>query len=242
MAHEAMGLPAEKVLLHEFLTGDRESSCTALKTCGKWKGEVLQHRKDGSELYLEINTSCIKNEAESIIGYVSICRDITGQKNLETFLIGEEKRKKSEIIKAIMEAQEKERRELSSELHDNVNQILTTCKLLLEIARHNPADSSFIDGCYKNIQLVIQEIRNISHNLTPHTLKDLGLTAAIRDIAEKINRSGKLVIWLISFHNLEEDKISADIKLTLFRIIQEVISNVLKHSGATELKDRDQRP
>jgi signal transduction histidine kinase len=82
---------------------------------------------------------------------------------------------------------------------------------------------------------VIQEIRNISHNITPYTLKDLGLVAAIHDIVEKINQSGKLIIRLVSFQNLEEDKLSPDIKLALFRIIQEKISNVLKQSLATEL-------
>ena len=51
---------------------------------------------------------------------------------------------------------------------------------------------------------------------------------------EKINQSGKLAIRLTAFLNLEEDRISPDIKLTLFRIIQETISNVLKHSRATE--------
>jgi PAS domain S-box-containing protein len=362
-AQEVIGRGADEVLLHQFLTEDRETAWEKLKETGKWKGEVLQTGKDGKKFFLEINSSSIKDQAGMTIGYVSICRDITdmhevrealvseqqrfrdliqnvpgvvyqweenydgsfgftyispkfreyfgispeeifagaslihpedqtrfresiekanrteqpwdfegrllypdggikwwrgssimstrtekgriyngilfditGQKDLEKRLIEEEGRKKSELIKAIMEAQEKERREISSELHDNVNQILTTCKLLLEIARNSPSDPQFIDGCYNNIQLVIREIRNISHNLTPHTLKDLGLVAAIRDIVERINQSGKLNIRLISDPDLEEDKISPDIKLALFRIIQEEISNVLKHSRASELR------
>ena len=149
--------------------------------------------------------------------------------------VEEEVRKKREIIKAIMEAQEKERKEISSELHDNVNQILTTCKLFLEIARNNPADARFIDGCYQNIQMVIEEIRNISHNLTPYTLKDLGLAAAVHDIVQKINQSGKLSIRLSSFQHLDEETINPDIKLAIFRIIQEEINNVLKHAQATVL-------
>jgi PAS domain S-box-containing protein len=363
-AQEVIGMPSSRVLMHETLTDSREASLARLKATGKWKGEVLHSRKDGRKLFLEINCSCIKDQSGTIIGYVSICRDITdmrrvkealvaeqqrlrdliqnvpgvvyqweenfdgsfgftyvspkmeeyfgvkvedvlthpdgllhpddkqrfrdsvdeanrtekpwhfegrllypdgsvrwwrgssimstknekgriyngiifditAQKDLEKMLTEKETRKKSELIKAIMEAQEKERKELSSELHDNVNQILTTCKLLLEIAGNNPAEPRFIDECYKNIQLVIHEIRNISHNLTPHTLKDLGLAAAIRDLVEKVNQSGKLAIRQTSFFNLEEDRISPDIKLTLFRIIQETISNTLKHSRAAELK------
>jgi PAS domain S-box-containing protein len=178
----------------------------------------------------------LRSPDHAAIRMIGAMHDITEQRNLEKMLVEDEVRKKREIVKAIMEAQEKERREISSELHDNVNQILTTCKLFLEIARNNPADTRFIDGCYVNIQTVIQEIRNISHNLTPYTLKDLGLFAAIHDIVEKINQSGKLAIRLILFQEPEEEKISPDIKLALFRIIQEKISNVVKHSEATELK------
>jgi signal transduction histidine kinase len=167
---------------------------------------------------------------------IGAMHDITEQRHLEKMLIEEEVHKKREIVKAIMEAQEKERKEISIELHDNVNQILTTCKLFLEIARNSPADNRFIEACYANIQTVIREIRNISHNLTPYTLKDLGFVAAIHDLTEKINQSGKLMIRLPSFQNLQEDNISPDIKLALFRIIQEKISNVLKHSLATELR------
>ena len=231
-AQEVIGMPYAGLLMHEFLTDDQEIACKKLEASGKWKGEVLLTRKDGKKTYLEINCSRVKNHTGTIIGYISICRDITDMRRIKEAMVAE----KSELIKAIIEAQEKERIELSSELHDNVNQILTTCKLLLEIAGNNPADPRFIDECYKNIQLVIQEIRNISHNLTPHTLKDLGLAAAVRDIMEKVNQSGQLTIRLLSFLNLEEDKISPDIKLTLFRIIQENINNVLKHSRATELK------
>ena len=233
---DVIGRPVSEVLFHEFMTDSREGAWKKLKKTGNWNGEVVHVGKDGKKLFMEISSTCMKDDRRQIIGYVSICRDITVRKDQEKKLEEEQVEKKREIIKAIMEAQEKERREISSELHDNVNQILTTCKLFLEIARNNPADARFIDVCYVNIQNVIQEIRNISHNLTPYTLKDLGLVATIRDIVEKINQSGKLLITLVSFQNLEEEKISPDIKLAIFRIIQEKISNVLKHSHATELK------
>lgn len=231
---EALGKSIQDVVSYDFITDSRDVAWKNLKRDGKWNG-VMLFKKDGREVFLECNASYVKDSEGEIKGFVSIYRDITVLKNLEKMLIEEEVRKKREIIKAIMEAQEKERREISSELHDNVNQILTTCKLFLEIARNNPADARFIDGCYQNIQLVIEEIRNISHNLTPYTLKDLGLAAALHDIVQKINQSGKLSIQLLSIENLEEEAISHDIKLAVFRIIQEKISNVLKHAHATEL-------
>jgi len=234
-ASEALDKPVTELVTYDFLTDSREIAWKALKRDGKWSGVMLL-RKGEREIFLECSSSSIKDPEGAPRGYVSIYRDITVQKNLEKMLIEEEVRKKREIIKAIMEAQEKERREIAAELHDNVNQILTTCKLFLEIARNNPADARFIDGCYQNIQTVIEEIRNISHNLTPYTLKDLGLAAALHDIVQKINQSGKLTIRLLAFENLEEDAISQDIKLAVFRIIQEKISNVLKHAHATELK------
>ena len=233
-AVEALDRSIQDVVDYAFLTDDRETAWKELKRDGKWKGIMVLKRGD-REIFLECSSSSIKGPDDQLMGYVSIYRDITLQRNLEKMMVEEEVRKKREIIKAIMEAQEKERKEISSELHDNVNQILTTCKLFLEIARNNPADARFIDGCYQNIQTVIEEIRNISHNLTPYTLKDLGLAAAVHDIVQKINQSGKLSIRLLSFQNLEEETISPDIKLAIFRIIQEKINNVLKHAQATEL-------
>jgi len=233
-AAEVLDKSIQDVVDYDFLTDSRETAWEELKRDGKWKG-VMVLKRDERELFLECSSSYIKGPDDQLMGYVSIYRDITLQKNLEKMLVEEEVQKKREIIKAIMEAQEKERKEISSELHDNVNQILSTCKLFLEIARNNPADARFIDGCYQNIQMVIEEIRNISHNLTPYTLKDLGLAAAVHDIVQKINQSGKLSIRLLSFQNLKEEALSPDIKLAIFRIIQEKINNVLKHAHATEL-------
>jgi len=234
-AVEVLNRPIKDVVTYDFITDSREIAWQTLKREGKWTG-VMFLKKGEREIFLECSSSSVKDPEGEVRGFVSIYRDITVQKNLEKMLVEEEVRKKQEIVKAIMEAQEKERREISAELHDNVNQILTTCKLFLEIARNNPADARFIDGCYQNIQIVIEEIRNISHNLTPYTLKDLGLAAALHDIVQKINQSGKLTIRLLSFQNLHEEEISQDIKLAVFRIIQEKISNVLKHAQATELK------
>lgn len=215
----------------------RSSLTSALgSTDDHWQQEYRFQCIDGTYRTILDKAYILRSSGLAATRMIGAMHDITEQRNLEKMLIEEEVSKKREIIKAIMEAQEKERREISFELHDNVNQILTTCKLFLEMARNSPPDTRFIDACYTNIQAVIQEIRNISHNLTPYTLKDLGFAAAIYDLVEKINQSGKLLIRPISFQNLEEDRISAGIKLVLFRIIQEEISNVLKHSQATELK------
>jgi len=212
----------------------RQSIEEANRTEEPWEFEGRLLYPDGHIKWWRGNSvMAFKTEKGRI--YNGIIFDISPQKDLERQLIEEEAFKKREIIKAIMEAQENERREISSELHDNVNQILTTCKLFLEIARNDPEDARFIDDAHLNIQKVIEEIRNISHNLTPYSLKDLGLVAALHDTVQKINQSGKLLIRLMSFQNLQEDMIGADIKLALFRIVQEKISNVLKHSHATEL-------
>lgn len=201
----------------------------------KWQQEYRFRCSDGSYRMILDRAYILRSPAHKAIRMIGAMHDVTEQRHLGKMLVEEEVNKKREIIKAIMEAQEKERREISSELHDNVNQILTTCKLFLEIARNNPADERFIDACHQNIQKVIEEIRNISHNLAPYTLKDLGLAAALHDIVQRINQSGKLMIRLLSIEDLEEDVISPDIKLAIFRIVQEKISNVLKHSHATEL-------
>ena len=200
-----------------------------------WQSEYRFRCIDGSYRTILDKAYILRSSTRNAIRMIGAMHDITEQRSLEKMLVEEEIHKKTQIVSAIMEAQEKERREISSELHDNVNQILTTCKLFLEIARNNPSDVRFIDACHQNIQTVIEEIRNISHNLTPYTLKDLGLAAAMQDMSQKINQSGKLMISLGALENLQEDAISPTIKLAIFRIVQEGINNVLKHSQATGL-------
>ena len=85
------------------------------------------------------------------------------------------------MVTAVIDAQEKERNELSAELHDNVNQLLAASILYLKTAQKQKViDESLISQSLDYVQKAINELRNISHNLTPVDLKMNGLAAALK--------------------------------------------------------------
>lgn len=161
--------------------------------------------------------------------------DITEQVELQKRLLTIEKNKKRQIVRSIIDTQEKERRLLSVELHDNVNQILSSCKLMLEAAAENKEAAEWLtDKCYQGINRAISEIRNISHELNPSAVEDIGLADAITDMMEKINRSGKLCIKFVC-KGCEEASLETTDKIAVYRIVQEGVNNILKHARATQV-------
>ena len=136
---------------------------------------------------------------------------------------------------AMVDAQEKERAEIGKELHDNINQILSTTKLYLELAKNdNNQRLNLINRSAGNIHNAIREIRNISRSLVPSSIGDLGLKESIMDLVESIRRTKTIYVEFYPMDELDT-KISDKAKLMLFRIIQEQVNNVLKHSGARNL-------
>jgi PAS domain S-box-containing protein len=165
-----------------------------------------------------------------------VALDITKKAELEQQLAAEEAQKKREIIQAIINAQEKERKEISYELHDNVNQILTSSKLMLEVAVEKPELSrEFTYRCLDYLKAAIAEIRKISHSLTPAALRDISLEAAVEDVVENINATGKLKVEYYNSTNQLAKNIEPEKQLAILRIIQEQFNNILKHAGATEV-------
>lgn len=184
-----------------------------------------------------LNRACLIHDASGrLVKMIGAIRDLSEQKRLEEKLKQEQEQQKSQIIRAIIEAQENERREISYELHDNINQVLATCKLLLDLAEKNPAASrDYILRCSQNISQIIKEIRHISSSLTPYALRDIGLVDAVRDLADRINETGKLTMVVHIENGFDEQRVSPEIQMSAFRIIQEKTNNVLRHAGASEL-------
>ena len=166
--------------------------------------------------------------------------------NITEVITRQQLEKQKEIAETTMEAQEKERSLLSRELHDNVNQLLTHAKLCLEVATTNAdLQEPFLDKCKQAIQKAISEIRNLSHNLSAPSFVDNRLTEAVRDLATDIQVSRPIKTHL---HFIEEEEINhlpAKVKLTLYRIIQEQVNNILKyaqaHTISFELKLRNNK-
>ncbi len=138
------------------------------------------------------------------------------------------------ITRAQIEGQEKERQFISRELHDNVNQQLTTAKLYLDFARTNDEmRSELMLKSETVIHRVINDIRKLCNSLTPPSLKDIGLKESLQDLVHSYRAAGKFKIhWLF---DLDPDELEEELQFTLFRITQEQIQNISKHSNASNV-------
>ncbi len=136
----------------------------------------------------------------------------------------------------LLESQEAERNRIALELHDSVGQNLLLIKnhLLSKIKQSSVQnDLAALNEIGDLADETIQEIRNITYNLRPQYLDQLGLTAAIETIAEKISESSGINISL-DIENKIDDLISKNDQINFFRIVQESLNNIVKHSCASE--------
>ena len=175
----------------------------------------------------------LKNEQGDIIGILSSGEDTTSKRALQSRLAIQESERRKQILAAILEAQENERREIAHELHDNVNQILVTCKILLESELKKQAGSVFVKNSYRYLQNAIDEIRNLSHRLNPAQLQGIGLEGSLEELLHRLNMSGKFDVQLVINDPSLLKQIDYHISLSVFRIVQEQINNIIKHADAS---------
>jgi PAS domain S-box-containing protein len=179
----------------------------------------------------------IINSEKRATRVIGALQDVTAQKELQAKLLQQERKSRRDVIRSIIETQEKERRQLSVELHDNINQMLASCKLMLEVAQDNKeAAPALTKKSYEGLQTVITEIRKLSHRLSPSAIEDIGLDEAVREMVEKINLSKKIKIAYCCEGHEQEAQLQGKDKVAIYRIIQEQLSNILKHAQAEKVQ------
>ncbi len=144
-----------------------------------------------------------------------------------------EEEKQQMLLKASIRFQEEERKRIAADLHDDAGPLLATARLYLNenLIHQEPAiQLQSIFSAKQIIDDTIQLIRNISHSLMPPTLKNFGLESAIKDLFEKINGSG-VINASARFHDNRE-RLKEEQELLVFRVVQELVTNIIKHSHA----------
>lgn len=190
-----------------------------------------------SQGHLVINN---QGKPEKLFG---IIYDITEQKAAEEKLQQQETQlaevklnQQRQIARATINAQERERSEIGKELHDNVNQILASAKLFLSTSPLEDEErEKFTNKAAEHIHLAIEEIRKLSHALVAPSTADLGIVETIDDMIKDVRATRKIDVSFnhIGFH---ESKLDSSLKLTIYRIIQEQMSNILKHAEAGRIE------
>jgi len=135
---------------------------------------------------------------------------------------------------SIIRSQEDERKRVSRELHDGLGQMLSAARLNLgSLENKNGHDSQELKKALSMIDESCIEVRNISHDLMPALLVKSGLIAAVEELAIKTRISGKLEIYVDQ--DDQKEQISQEVEINIFRIIQELLNNIIKYAEATEV-------
>jgi PAS domain S-box-containing protein len=201
------------------------------KTSKAAKGLWTHIKKNGENIFVEIISHDI--DYNGIKATLILAKDVTNNIRLQNELLEEKIAKQREIARASLTVQEKERNEIGKELHDNVNQILTSVKLHLDYMAQTEADKEKHRVTSLNlVTSAIQEIRRLSKSLVPPSLGDVGLISSIQDLVEDINECQSLIIDF-EYCPLKEEVFDPGLKLTILRIIQEQTTNILKYADAS---------
>ncbi len=199
----------------------------------EFNGEQKFYCRDGSSFYGEVAASSYRN-AKDIEVIVAVIRDTSERKKLQQNLMMEKRTRQQMITKQVIQAQEREREAIGRELHDNVGQILSTVKLYLDIiSKNRDAGEELLPKSIDLLLNSIHEIRDLSHELSSPTIGTKSLVDSINELSENINSSGGVQVHFS--HDTNVDKIEKEQTLTIYRIIQEQLSNILKHSHATRV-------
>lgn len=200
-------------------------------------GSPIEYRllaKDGQWLWLESLGSNMMHEA-NVEGVIVTSRNVTERKRLEDLLAVEQKNRQRDITSAVIKAQESERAQLGQELHDNVNQVLTTVKLYNQMLFDGLGDSKdVLEKSIYHLQYCIDEIRSISKRLSAPSLGSICLEDSIAELVDSINMTRRLQITL-DITGLNKKTVPQDVHLTIYRIIQEQLNNIIKYAEAKKV-------
>ncbi|MBL7711397.1 MAG: sensor histidine kinase [Chitinophagaceae bacterium] len=135
---------------------------------------------------------------------------------------------------SVLDAEQKERMRIARDLHDSIGQMLSVVKMQLSSLPADPAAQAHLSGTQTLVDKTIQEVRHISHNLIPEEL-NFGLISALEDLGDKINKTEEVKVVVAIAAELNTFTFSKQFELSLYRIIQEIVSNMLKHAQAKQI-------
>lgn len=236
---------AKKELDRDFETGkyfldyfpSNKKALITLKTQEALAGyhtryESKYTQPNGTENWYHVRVFPISRN-NRVYGLMMAVSDITEKKLLEKKLLDQSIEEQKKITRAVLKAQEIERNKIGQELHDNVNQVLTSIRLYLGmIDDGSVAKKDLLDKSKEYIDLAINEIRALSREqVTPQ--RKFNLKELIDDLCTNLNEHTPAKT---KFHCnvVEHLHIDEDLKLNLYRIVQEQTNNILKYAGASK--------
>jgi len=193
-----------------------------------WEQEYRIRHKEGYYCYVSECGHIIRDQQGHAVRMVGVMRNVSQRKALEEQL--EQQRQK--MAAAVINAQERERAQIGRELHDNVNQILTSVKLYQEHVLTSNGNNKELVA--KSIHLLLQAInenRRLSRQLAPPDFAQASLAETVRELVDTFAAARKFELTLHASY-IKDLNASEELHLGVYRILQEHLTNVCKHSAA----------
>jgi PAS domain S-box-containing protein len=216
---DLVGRPAEEVLPELAESRGRPSSVKEMETA------VRVGRR--CTLTLSLSTSTIRDYAGNIVGMLFLGRDITDRKRAESA--------RQLLVRSMIQAQDEERRRIARELHDETGQVLGSLIAELRVLEDQVRDEEArlrIGELRNLVTVAMQEVQRISRGMHPGVLDALGLAAALRHYAEEFSRLHGIKVTTEILGLEGEQPLPPEINTTLYRVVQEALTNVARHAEA----------
>ncbi|MBR0696693.1 PAS domain-containing protein [Bradyrhizobium lablabi] len=224
--------PAE--IAEVYLRTDR----AVLKSGRRRRYEETRPDPSGTPRWFETIKSPIRDQAGRIVGTVGISRDISERKAAESELI-KSRTQLRELSNYLQSVREAERARISRELHDELGQTLTALKMELGWLKERlPSEPTLlrtrVDRLVQIVDHSVADLQRIAADLRPMILDELGLVSAIQWLTQNLSERSPLAIEL----SLDRTDVaySKDVSTAAFRIVQEALTNIVRHSGATSAR------
>jgi PAS domain S-box-containing protein len=192
--------------------------------------ETIRLHKGGARLHVSLTISPLRDSHGRVVGASKIVRDITERKRAQEAI------KESELSARLLQLQDEERRRIARELHDGVGQLIAavgmnTSKLVDEKAKLSPEAARCAEENVDLTEQISTDIRTVSYLLHPPMLDEMGLDSALQWYIDGFAARSKIAAKLeVPEHS---DRMPADYELCLFRVAQECLTNIHRHSGSS---------
>ncbi|MBX3303930.1 MAG: PAS domain S-box protein [Nitrospira sp.] len=231
---EVLGKPINLLIPKGFPIDHAGQTAVLIQTldssgCKAQRREVFGMKKDGSEFPAEASIS--KLTVDKRTTFTVILRDVTDRLRTE--------RQLQSLTSALMTAQEEERRRIARELHDDINQRLALVVIEIGNMLSDPSTMTAqvkmtIQSLNQRLVRISDDVRRMAYQFHPSILDDLGLTAALKHMADEW--SEKTGIKTVIVQEETADSLSRDIASCLYRVAQESLANIMKHAHAARVE------
>ena len=186
-----------------------------------FNGKTIHRKKSGDLIDVELFCSPITINERNYISVIAI--DVTEKNIFE-----------KKLMKAIIKTQEDERYEIGGELHDNICQLVAANQLSLNMLKGAVAIEKipFFEQSKANLSLILEEIRNLSHRLAPALFENSTLEEAFHRLFNNFDPEGQFEILFYINDNVNNYPLSHELKVNLYRIMQEQLRNIQKYAQA----------